>query len=108
MSGLRSRPGEKHGPNATGDAGPCDPGCLKCAVEARHAALVRSLIDGQALGRLLEIDTAHRRESFGVAPRHFTPAQRAAVSAHWSAELRARIATTLAPAINPIRITPED
>lgn len=49
--------------------------------------------DGAPLRKLLESDTAASRETNMLA-RRFTPAQRAAVSAHWSAELRAKIAAT--------------
>lgn len=46
--------------------------------------------DGISLRALLQSDERCRRE---VNPRHniLTPAQRAVVSAHWSAELRARV-----------------
>lgn len=48
--------------------------------------------DGVTLRYLLLQDAMRRKESAtGIS---FTPAQRAAVSAHWSAELRAKVATT--------------
>lgn len=48
--------------------------------------------DGVALRVLLEIDVCRRRESAWHAMRNgLTDAQRAAVSAHWSAELRAKV-----------------
>jgi hypothetical protein len=56
--------------------------------------------DGVTLRRLLELDEADRRE---VIVRRVgleamcTPAQRAAVSAHWSAELRAKVAAAARP-----------
>lgn len=51
------------------------------------------------LSALLGCDEMNRREqSTPVATpatrRRFTPAQRAAVSAHWSAELRAKVAAS--------------
>jgi hypothetical protein len=55
--------------------------------------------DGWTLRRLLECDKYARRE-VGGRPRgtmdHATPAQRAAVSAHWSAELRSKVAASAA------------
>lgn len=50
--------------------------------------------DGVTLRDLL-IDDERARRHEGTHPR-FTPAQRAAVSAHWSAELRARVAAAKA------------
>jgi hypothetical protein len=49
-----------------------------------------AVIDGQPLHYLLDIDRWTQRELSGMAPV-FTPAQRAAVSARWSAELRAKV-----------------
>jgi hypothetical protein len=46
--------------------------------------------DGAPLRKLLESDQAARRELNPFASC-FTPAQRAAVSAHWSAQLRAKV-----------------
>lgn len=49
--------------------------------------------DGVPLSRLLMYSEMYRREEVPASPRHqFTRAQRAAVSAHWSAQLRAKIA----------------
>lgn len=54
--------------------------------------------DGVTLRDLIEIDRMHRQESFGATQRRdwFTPSQRAAISAHWSAELRAKVEATKA------------
>jgi len=51
------------------------------------------LIDGWTLRSLVNVDASARRENVTaqVARSCFTPAQRAAVSAHWSAELRAKV-----------------
>ena len=60
-----------------------------------------AVIDGMTLRRLLELDTARRREQdlrsipYGLSDL-FTAAQREAVSAHWSAELRAKVAAAKA------------
>lgn len=35
--GAAARAGEKHGPDGSGEAGPCDPGCWKCLREMRSA-----------------------------------------------------------------------
>ncbi len=94
---LRSRPGEKHGPNETGASGPCDADCRKCAGGPTSPAWrapdpLDEVIDGHALRDLLRWDERFRREWFsGAAVPRFSPAQRAAVSAHWSAELRAKV-----------------
>jgi len=56
-----------------------------------------AMIDGQKLRCLLSIDERSRRETntaAGVVVSIFTPAQRAAVSAHWSAQLRAKVAAS--------------
>lgn len=81
----------KHGPMQSGDAGPCDPDCRKCAAEAAARDPLDVEHDGVKLRVLLECD-ARRRSEIGNS-RHitFTPAQRAAVSAHWSAALRAKV-----------------
>lgn len=53
--------------------------------------------DGVPLGRLLERDRCKRQEDESTPWRSFvnpTPAQRDAISAHWSAELRAKIAAS--------------
>lgn len=91
----------KHGPGGRGGSGPCDPDCRKCALEnaARDPLDVKH--DGVTLRVLLVCDESNRRE-FGVATPSglipvrvsLTPAQRAAISAHWSAELRAKVAAS--------------
>lgn len=48
--------------------------------------------DGVKLRTLLACDANNRREAIGAGGRRFSPAQRAAVSAHWSAELRRKVA----------------
>lgn len=59
-----------------------------------------AVIDGVTLRDLLTLDEHRRQETSGVvawripACGDITPAQRAAVSAHWSAELRARVASS--------------
>ena len=158
-------PGEKHGPGGTGDAGPCDADCLKCAREkADNGAMSRAMAavppwvcqqcsthnlggtrcicgalpvgverlsctqsryngvadlwpstpadimkepyppdpldveyDDFTLRELLALDRIQRREAAGQQ-RTFTPAQRAAISAHWSAQLRAKVAASDAAA----------
>lgn len=54
--------------------------------------------DGQPLRRLLELDALARRENVTarLARCAFTAGQRAAIAAHWSAELRAKVAATRA------------
>jgi len=153
----------KHGPRESGDSGPCEFDCKKCAAEMRLAAVnavskrvehtlkqlyqdrvlstaemgkmasdaaeyvrgatkrpvvpldprklaavnagLRSLVkpldpldveyDGLTLRELLTCDELQRREYLSPPPRRsWTPAQRAAVSAHWSAQLRAKVAAT--------------
>jgi hypothetical protein len=52
-------------------------------------------IDGWKLQTLLDADECTRRETGPGRPRcYFTPAQSAAVSAHWSAQLRAKVAAS--------------
>lgn len=112
----------KHGPGGSGLEGPCDVDCLKCAVEnvakARfwHLAMpvgdpefkreysglwvdppvdpLDVAYDGVKLRELLEIDARRRDERNPY--RTLTPAQRAAVSVHWSAELHAKVAASAA------------
>lgn len=55
--------------------------------------------DGVTLRNLLHTDEVVSRETFGAFHRHFTPVQRAAVSAHWSAELRAKVSASTAAAV---------
>lgn len=99
--GEAGRASLKHGPGGRGGSGPCDPDCWKCALEnaARDPLDVKH--DGVTLRVLLVCDESNRREfgvatSFGPIPvrASLTPAQRAAISAHWSAELRAKVAAS--------------
>ncbi len=50
--------------------------------------------DGVTLRVLLIHDERARRDRNGDHPNLATPAQRAAISAHWSAELRAKVAAS--------------
>ncbi len=61
--------------------------------------------DGWTLRGLLSIDSMARRENVVAQCTRscFTPAQRAAVSAHWSAELRAKVAASAAAALQSER-----
>jgi hypothetical protein len=59
---------------------------------AAPADPLHAVIDGVPLRQLLKNDVGRRRENVWSAMRCApTPAQRAAVSAHWSAELRAKV-----------------
>lgn len=49
------------------------------------------VIDGMTLRSLLSWDEMFRRGDAVPITRDFTPAQRAAISAHWSAELHAKV-----------------
>lgn len=49
------------------------------------------VIDGMTLRALLSWDEMFRRGDAVPITRDFTPAQRAAISAHWSAELHAKV-----------------
>jgi len=51
-------------------------------------------IDGWKLRTLLDADEETRQRDCGRPRHYFTPAQRAAVSAHWSAQLRAKLAAS--------------
>lgn len=110
---LRSRPGEKHGPNETGASGPCDVDCRKCQAEriiaAQAAARPRvtepeddsslwTIIDGQHIRDLVNQDQRCQRQDDTTGRRYMTPRQRAAVSAHWSTELRAKVEASRAAA----------
>ena len=71
--------------------------CISCGGFAANALALSAspdpldrIYDGVTLRELLAQDEAWRREASSVALR-LTSAQRAAVSAHWSAELRARV-----------------
>lgn len=56
-----------------------------------------AVIDGMRLGWLIKVDENASREGRNMVSRRFTPAQRAAVSAHWSAQLRAKVLATSKP-----------
>lgn len=63
-------------------------------------------IDGVALRRLLEMDENRRTERIvGVI---LSPAQRAAVSAHWSAELSSKVAASKITERNRVTITHDE
>lgn len=64
--------------------------------------------DGVTLGRLLECDERCRRENGSTRHLVLLPAQRAAVSAHWSAELRAKVAASKERDRNQVRVDPQD
>ncbi len=62
-------------------------------------------IDGWTLRDLIAADQNRRRGECGlVVVGPFTPAQRAAISAHWSAELRARIVAGREAERNQVRV----
>lgn len=63
--------------------------------------------DGIALSSLLRIDENRRRGEY-FSEHRFTPAQRAAISAHWSAELRARTASATERQRNQVTYCEED
>lgn len=50
--------------------------------------------DGVKLCSLIDLDERRNREIGNAIHVRFTPAQRAAISAHWSAELRAKVAAS--------------
>lgn len=97
----------KHGPGGSGLAGPCDADCRKCEVEREVTSPPTQTptdpldveYDGWKLRDLLEAEEHSRHEgktdkvgwAMAGGWRCATPGQRAAVSAHWSASLRARI-----------------
>lgn len=80
---------------------PAHADCKKCEVERKTKTPTdRPLYDGLPLEILVARDQLNRREDPNLNRREdpnligvftFTPSQRAAVSAHWSAQLRARI-----------------
>jgi len=74
----------------------CSPKSLVESACADHTAVAKSpaptLYDGVPLALLLEKDETQRRETWDGY--RFTPSQRAAISAHWSAQLRAKIAAS--------------
>ena len=116
----------KHGPGGSGLAGPCDDDCKKCAVEAKqtqaavHLATPAVVIDkpcdpldvmydGVTLRGLLNVNDCNARNDgpyIQVIP--MSPIQRAAVSAHWSAELRAKMAAATERARQRITVDQED
>lgn len=100
----------KHGPGGSGLSGPCDADCRKCQVERdreledameQFTPILPPGVDpldvkygGVTLRHLLTISEACRREghpNYRAAWRRLSDEQRAAVSAHWSQQLRARI-----------------
>lgn len=64
-----------------------------------HADPLDEVIDGFSLRTLLAIDEEYRQDRgcSPYPPSRFTPAQRLVVSAHWSAQLRAKIASAPKP-----------
>src|SRR4051812_26050759 len=66
-----------------------DPGAGSLSTR-EFARAMSAIIDGVRLSSLLRQDEVNRRECSTLS-RHMTPAQRAAVSAHWSAKLRAKV-----------------
>lgn len=130
--GSAAKAGLKHGPRGEGGPGPCDADCRKCGAE-HTAAKIRTphgdievradpavapgsitfvprdpldvAYDGVPLRELLERDERRRRErplAFLNVTRP-TPVQRAAISAHWSAQLRAKVAATAERERNQVR-----
>lgn len=92
----------------------CDP---KCDPIARPATVdpLDAVIDGCSLRELLRADESNRREfalATSVGPvrvrASITPAQRAAISAHWSAELRAKVAAAKERDRNEVRVDLQD
>ncbi|HET9893264.1 MAG TPA: hypothetical protein VFQ42_22490 [Mycobacterium sp.] len=88
---IKAMSGLKHGPAGTGERGPCE-----AAEEFMRVAPpdpLDEVVDGTALRELLDQEEMRQRTE---RPRcqfePFTAAQRAAVSAHRSTELRARVA----------------
>jgi len=68
-----------------------------------------AVIDGVTLRALLAYDECDRRETMStIVQRNHTPAQRAAVSAHWSAELRLRVKADAAKERNQVTYCEED
>lgn len=61
------------------------------APDAMVTSTMDSIIDGVTLRKLIEIDEINQRHEI---PRAWTRSQRAAVSAHWSAQLRAKVAAS--------------
>ena len=59
-------------------------------------------IDGMTMRDLIAWDEEYRRELSPRPVRWFTPAQRSALSAHWSAELRSKITTGAARERNQV------
>lgn len=107
----------KHGPYGSGEAGPCDAGCAKCATE-KGKQTSDHLIDAttyawkamQAAGKQLEKEgalqsfVAIQRENTAVLkqPKH----EREMASAEWSAQLRAKVAEAKRRDAEAARYTP--
>jgi hypothetical protein len=66
------------------------------------------MYDGYTLRHLLGWDEAFRRRDALPVKRWLTPAQRAAISAHWSAQLRAKIAASTERERNRVRVDLQD
>lgn len=73
----------------------CCEACYRAGQAPKPTDPLDVIIDGVPLRDLLARDDMLRREPERYRPL-LTPAQRAAVSAHWSAELRAKVAATAA------------
>lgn len=117
MEYLTARPAErptlsarlgylKHGPGGSGLSGPCDADCGKCALEAKPMDPLDVKYDGLSLRLLLDSEQTRLRTERRCKP--LSPAQRAAVSAHWSAELRAKVAAAKERDRNVVRVDLED
>jgi hypothetical protein len=65
---------------------------------SHNAVPIDACVDNVQLRELLVLDAERRREGLLARSRHITPKQRAAISAHWSAELRAKVAASRAAA----------
>lgn len=103
----------KHGPMQSGYAGPCDPDCRKCTAEAAASAPpdpLDAVIDGVTLGELVRVNLLAECDNAAAMSKRggFTTAQRAAVSAHWSAELRAKVAAAKERDRNEVRVDLQD
>ena len=91
---------------------------LVCARQALASKPINPLDvehDGWRLGHLIEAYESSQREGRGGVGwamagglPAFTPAQRAAVSAHWSAQLRAKVAATVERERNQVLVDPQD
>lgn len=75
--------------------GMCPNRASVAAIEVPAPDPFDAVIDGVTLRTLLDGDEFNRREtSSHWRAKRMTPAQRAAVSAHWSAQLRAKVAAS--------------